>query len=85
LAFLSGGAAPWTGTPGVLQELNLHSLLNSKEAEQVELQGAIDRLKGEADLLEHSKTVQHREIRRVLGYAADDEIIFEFGTNSETP
>jgi cell division protein FtsB len=83
LAFLSGGAAPWTGTPGVLQQMNLHSFLDSKQAEQAELQGEIERLRSEATLLEHSKTVQHREIRRVLGYAAEDEIIFDFATPNE--
>jgi hypothetical protein len=40
-------------------------------------------LKADADQLEHSKLVQQREIRRVLGYAADDEIIFDFSGTAE--
>ena len=83
LAALSGGAAPWTGTPGVLQTLHLRSLLGSKQAEQAQLQTQIDTLREEAGLLEHSKAVQHREIRRVLGYAAEDEIIFDFAGTRE--
>ena len=83
LAFLSGGATAWTGTPGVLQQLHLRSLLGSKQAEQADLSSQIERLRSEAGLLEHSKTVQHREIRRVLGYAAPDEIIFDFAAPNE--
>jgi hypothetical protein len=62
----------------VLQHLHLHSLLGSKQAEQAALQTEIDTLRSEAGLLENSRAVQHREIRRVLGYAAEDEIIFDF-------
>jgi cell division protein FtsB len=83
LMFLSGAGTRWTGTPGVLQQLHLRSLLDSQLAEQADLQSGIDRLRGEADLLEHSKAVQQREIRRVLGYSAEDEIIFDFASPNE--
>jgi cell division protein FtsB len=78
LALLSGGAAPWTGTPGVIQQIHLSSLLDTKQDEQAKLQSQIEALKSEAGALETSRAVQHREIRRVLNYAADDEIIFDF-------
>lgn len=83
LAFLSGGATAWTGTPGVLQQVHLRSLLDSRQAEQAGLQGEIQHLRSEATLLEHSKAVQYREIRRVLGYAAEDEIIFDFASPND--
>src|SRR3954466_11610899 len=58
LAMLSGGAAPWTGPPGVLQQLRLHSLLGFRKAEQAELQDKIEKLRSEAGLLERSRAVQ---------------------------
>jgi cell division protein FtsB len=83
LVLLTGGLAPWLGTPGVLQQLRLSGLLSSHQAEQAKLQSEIERLREESIALERSKAVQHREIRRVLGYAADDEIVFEFGSTEQ--
>ena len=80
MVLLSGGFAPWLGTPGVIQQVRLQGLLSAREAELARLQAEIDRLREESAALEKSKAVQHREIRKVLGYAADDEIVFDFGS-----
>ena len=64
--------------PGVLQAVRLNALLDSRKEELGNLQSELDRLGSEAERLEHSRVTQVREIRRTLGYAAPDEIIFDF-------
>jgi len=66
------------GMPGVFQSLRLKSLLNSKETQINQIQGDVKRLQQEVLGLEKNKVIQKREIRRVLGYAAQDELIFDF-------
>lgn len=66
------------GFPGVLQSLRLQKLLDSKQAQISQVQADINRLQQEALGLEKNKFLQQREIRRVLGYASPDEIIFDF-------
>jgi hypothetical protein len=78
--FLSGALAGFVGTPGAIQAIHLKSLLNEKQARLAEIQAGIDHLQSEASELERSKVVQRREIRRVLGYAAGDELIFDFNS-----
>ncbi|MGK5083152.1 septum formation initiator family protein [Bdellovibrionota bacterium FG-1] len=78
--FLSGVGATFVGSPGVIQSIRLQSLLKSKQAQVELVRQEIKRLQSEASLLEKSKVIQQREIRRVLGYAAPDEIIFDFST-----
>jgi hypothetical protein len=67
--------------PGVLQAIRLQNLLHSKTVQLDQIQTQINELQSETDLLEKSTVAQQREIRRVLGYAASDEIIFEFSSN----
>ncbi len=78
--FLSGAFASFLGSPGVFQLLRLQSLLNSKQAQVSKLQSEIVALQLEGSLLEHNQVAQQREIRRVLGYAAADELIFDFSS-----
>jgi cell division protein FtsB len=78
--FLTGIGATLTGSPGLAQAVRLSSLLRAKEAQVTQMQDELKRLRDEAGLLEKSRVVQQREIRRVLGYAANDEIIFDFTT-----
>jgi hypothetical protein len=66
--------------PGVLQAIRLQNLLHSKNARVEKLQIEINELEAEATLIEKSPLAQKREIRQVLGYAAADEIIFDFST-----
>lgn len=77
---LLSGVMGGIGSPGVLQMLQVRSVLRTKQAQIEELQNQIVKLEGEAVALEKSTIVQHREIRRVLGYAAPDEIIFDFSS-----
>lgn len=75
---LSGVFANFVGSPGVIQALRLKSLLASKQAQVELMQNELIRLQSEAAQLDHGKVAQQREIRRVLGYAATDEIVFDF-------
>lgn len=79
--FLSGVFASFVGSPGVIQAVRLASLLNSKRVQVTQMQDELHLLESEASQLEHSKVAQQREIRRVLGYTAPDELIFDFTQN----
>ena len=64
--------------PGLIQWVQLGHLLESKELQVTQLETTLKRLDAEKQRLEKSRPAQEREIRRVLGYAAADEIIFDF-------
>jgi hypothetical protein len=82
--FLSGAFASFVGSPGIIQAVRLKRLLDSKISDRVALQADVRKLQTEAVQLERSKVTQQREIRRVLGYTAPDEIIFDFTDTSIT-
>lgn len=82
---LSGALAPWIGTPGVVQALRLTSLLGMKQAQMASLEGEIQKLESEIRRLDRSRVAQEREIRRSLGYAGSDEIIFDFSASRSSP
>lgn len=75
---LSGTLASTVGSPGALQLFRLTRLLESKRVQQAELEAAVERLETESARLEKSRAAQEREIRRVLGYTAPDELTFDF-------
>jgi cell division protein FtsB len=81
---LSGILASFVGSPGIIQALRLKSLLASKQAQIERMQNELIKLQNDAVQLDHGKVAQQREIRRVLGYAAADEIVFDF-THSPDP
>lgn len=78
LFFLSGIPAGITHAPGILQAIRLQRLLTTKETQVKKMEDEIHFLDAERIALEKSRITQEREIRRVLGYAARDEIIFDF-------
>ena len=75
---LTGVLGSFLGGPGLLQAWRLQRLLNSKQANFNQIQDDLLKLQTEAEALEKSRVTQLREIRRVLGFAAKDEIIFDF-------
>ncbi|MGK5086722.1 hypothetical protein WDW86_04135 [Bdellovibrionota bacterium FG-2] len=81
MLLLSGALSRAVGSPGVLDWVRLDSLLLEKENQIALVEADIERLKAEAHLLETSAALQQREIRRVLGYAGKDELIFDFTAN----
>lgn len=77
ILFLSGLPANLIGSPGVLQLIRLNHLLDSKQAQLSDLIQETRKLQTEATLLETNRHAQLREIRKTLGYAAPDELIFD--------
>lgn len=77
-ALLSGLLSGIVGSPGVLQAVQLNSFLNQKQEQVAFLESEIVRLDSDSERLEKSRVAQEREIRRVLGYAGEDELIFDF-------
>lgn len=66
--------------PGALQAIRLQNLLQAKVDQLEKIQTRVNELQSEGDLIEQDPITQQREIRRVLGYAAQDELIFDFST-----
>lgn len=73
------------GSPGLLQFSRLNGLLKERQAQLVDSDSEIERLDGEAALLEKSKVVQEREVRKTMGYVGDNEMIFDFSLSQSAP
>lgn len=82
VVFLSGAFGDFVGAPGALQAMRLRSLLEHRHSVLSNLEEDIRLLEIEKKLLETDRTTQEREIRRILGYVAEDEMIFEFSNRS---
>jgi cell division protein FtsB len=52
--------------------------MDQKKQQLISLNSEMKRLQFEVSKLEHNRVAQEKEIRRTLGYAATDEIIFDF-------
>ena len=78
LLLLSGALTRFVGSPGILQAVRLKNLLESKKAQLTLAQQELQKLEMETSELERNPQAQVREIRRVLGYARPDELIFDF-------
>ncbi len=83
LVFLSGALANFVGSPGVLQLMRLRNLQSLKEEQLSHLQDEVKTLQNQSLLLLNSHIAQEQEIRHVLGYAASDEIIFDFTPSNQ--
>src|SRR4051812_32178107 len=80
LFLLSGILSGFLGTPGILQAIRLKGFLELKKEQLSKSRREVRNLEFDTDQLEKNHYVQQREIRRILGYAASDEIIFDFST-----
>lgn len=76
--FLSGILTPFFKAPGLVQLLNLRQLSDERRDEVGRYETELLQLQEEAALLEKNPVVQKSEIRRVLGYAAPGDLIFDF-------
>lgn len=85
LFILSGASTGFLGSPGILQTVRLHSLLKFKKEQLAKSLSETHDLEFDINQLEKNRFVQQREIRRILGYAASDEIIFDFSAASNKP
>lgn len=77
VVFLSG---LFTGAPGLWQAANRLMLRSDRQAELAKIEADIARLTQEEIDLRDNPLVQAAEIRRVLGYTAPNELVFDFGT-----
>lgn len=82
MILLSGILNDVAGSPGVMQAVRLRGLLQSRNLELARIEEQMAHLQQEIQKLENNPIIQEREIRRVLGYAAQDEIIFDFNQNN---
>lgn len=79
---LSGILTDVTGTPGVLQALQLRDLLHTKKVQLERLEGDIGQSENEERLLTSDRRHQEMEVRRVLGYIRPGELVFDFSPPS---
>ena len=77
MVFLSGVLAPLTGTPGIIQMFKLRMMLTNHQEQLAQLEKRGLKFEEERKLLEVSPAAQEREIRRVLGYVAPNELVFD--------
>jgi cell division protein FtsB len=66
------------GAPGLWQHLRLHGTLSDKQAELAAVETETQALLAEEKLLKEDPATQEFEIRKTLGYAAADELLFDF-------
>lgn len=83
LFLLSGVISGFVGSPGALQLFRLRGFLDMKTEQLLSVQNQVKRLEMETIQLNKNPYAQEKEIRRVLGYAARDEMIFDFSTSSQ--
>lgn len=75
---LTGIFSQWTGTPGIKQWFEIHTHLSEKKQEIERVEAESTSLKNSEYQLENNPVAQEREIRKVLGFVDQNEIVFEF-------
>lgn len=78
LVMISGVFERVGGGPGVIQLVRLKRHLEQRQLEQQRVEADIQRLEQLSGALQSNAALQEREIRRVLGYVAPGELIFDF-------
>ncbi len=78
LILVSGLLEFWIKSPGLKQWLEVELLVQNKRQEIAEIEAKSESFKNIAKQLENNPVAQEREIRKVLGYLGDQEIVFEF-------
>ena len=74
---LTGVFSQFTSTPGVWQAWQLERMVDNREEQLAQLEARTQQLERDRKLLETSPVAQEREARRVLGYVAPDELVFD--------
>jgi cell division protein FtsB len=78
LLLVSGLLDFWIKSPGLKQWLQVELLVHKKRQEIAEIEAKSESFKNVAHQLESNPVAQEREIRKVLGYLGEQEIVFEF-------
>lgn len=78
LFFLTGLFDFWFQTPGLKQWYRVQSSLSLRRQEIADVEARTASLRQITTQLETNPVAQEREIRRVLGYLGEKEVVFEF-------
>ena len=78
LLLLSGVLDFWLQSPGLKQFIKVSSLLNHRRQEIGEIESRSAALAHVAKELQDNASAQEREVRKVLGFLGEHEVIFEF-------
>ncbi len=77
LILVSGLLDFWLDSPGLKQWIQVELQIRKKRQEIVEIETRGDSVRKVIQQLEHNPVAQEREIRKVLGYLGNQEIVFE--------
>lgn len=67
----------WIKSPGLKQWFQVELLVQKRRQEIVDIEAKSESFKNVVKQLENNPIAQEREIRKVLGYLGDQEIVFE--------
>ena len=77
LVLVSGLLDFWIKSPGLKQWLQVELLVHKKQQEIAEIEAKSENYKNIIRQLETNPVAQEREIRKVLGYLGEQEVVFE--------
>jgi cell division protein FtsB len=75
---LTGTLDFWLQTPGLKQWYRVQANVSERRQEIADIEAKTGVLQEVAKQLESNSAAQEREIRKVLGYLGDQEVVFEF-------
>ena len=78
LLLLSGVLDFWLQSPGLKQFIKVNSLLSQRRQEIGEIESRSAALAHVAKELQDNAAAQEREVRKVLGFLGEHEVVFEF-------
>ena len=78
---LTGTIGLWMKSPGLKQWYSVGEALKERRQEIVKIETRNLSLSHAAHQLEFNPVAQEREIRKVLGYLGEQELVFEFTSN----
>ena len=78
LILLTGLLDFWLKTPGLKQWYKVQATLSHRRQDIAAVEAKTERMKETSKQLESNAVAQEREIRRVLGYLGEHEVVFEF-------
>ena len=68
--------------PGIFQAIELKKLESERREKMLTVETEIASMQSETENLQKNVALQEREIRKTLGYVAEDEILFDFSAVS---
>ena len=75
---LSGLLDSWVQSPGLKQWMRVGETLKERRQEIADVEARTVLFQSMAKQLESNSVAQEREIRKVLGYLGEQELVFEF-------